>query len=98
MTMKKRATGKLGRRTVLKGALAAGAVAQWPLIVTPGKAQASQQIVFASFGGSYEEWLRKMFWEPFTAETGIKVIPTTGAGDLAKLKAMVTTEIGRAHV
>ena len=91
MTMKKRTAGKLRRRTVLKGALAAGAVAQWPLIVTPGKAQASQQIVFASYGGTYEEWLRKLFWDPFTAETGIKVIATTGAGDLAKLKAMVTT-------
>ncbi len=91
MADKNRKTGAFGRRRFLVGTAAAGAAASWPLIITPGKAQTSQQIVFASYGGSYEEWLRKLFWDPFTAETGIKIIATTGAGDLAKLKAQVAT-------
>ncbi|MHB1217760.1 MAG: hypothetical protein ACYC1L_06135, partial [Alphaproteobacteria bacterium] len=78
------------RRKFLIGAAAAGAAASWPLILTPGKARAAETLYIASYGGQYEEWLRKIFWDPFTADTGIKVV-ATAAMDMAKLKAGVTT-------
>lgn len=82
---------RLSRRTFLTSTAAAAAAASWPLILTPGKAKAAEQIVWASYGGTYEEWLKKIYWDPFTAATGIKVLTTTGAGDLAKLKAQVVS-------
>jgi putative spermidine/putrescine transport system substrate-binding protein len=81
----------VSRRTFVKSAAVAAGAASWPLILTPGKAKANEQIVWASYGGSYEEYSRKIYWDPFTAATGIKVIAATGGGDLAKLKAQVVS-------
>src|SRR5205809_167956 len=51
---------------------------------------AQQQIVVTSWGGAYQEAQRKAYFEPFTKETGIKVVEATGP-DAAKIKAMVAS-------
>ena len=80
------------RRRFLAGtaALTAGSAASWPLILTPGKAKASEQVVIALWGGSFTENMEKAYLKPFTAETGIPVL-AAGPPDGAKVKAMVTT-------
>ncbi len=57
-------------------------------LAEPGSAQ--QQIVVTSWGGAYQEAQRKAYFEPFTKETGIKVVEATGP-DAAKIKAMVSS-------
>ena len=56
----------------------------------PTSAQGKGQLVIVSWGGSYQEALRKAFFEPFQAETGIRIIEQSPPA-LAKVKAMVTT-------
>lgn len=51
---------------------------------------AQQQIVVTSWGGAYQDAQRKAYFEPFTKETGIKVVEATGP-DAAKIKAMVSS-------
>ncbi len=51
-----------------------------------------KKIVLLSWGGVWEEGIKKAFGDPFEKETGIKVF-YTGPYDLGKLKAMV--EAGR---
>ena len=53
-------------------------------------ASGQQQIVVTSWGGAYQDAQRKAYFEPFTKETGIKVIEATGP-DAAKIKAMVSS-------
>lgn len=80
------------RRRFLGGttALAAASAASWPLILTPGKARASEQIVIPSWGGAYAETLTEAFYKPFTQKTGIPII-VGPQPDLAKIQAMVKT-------
>jgi len=86
-----------GGRTVTRrrflagsGAAIAAAATGGPLILVPGKAKASEQLVVTSWGGAYEEGIKKVFAEPFTKETGIP-ITTINNADLAKVKAQVTS-------
>lgn len=51
-----------------------------------------KKLVIISWGGVWEEGIKKAFGDPFEKETGIKVI-YTGPYDLGKMKAMV--EAGR---
>lgn len=51
---------------------------------------AQQQIVVTSWGSAYQDAQRKAYFEPFTKETGIKVVEATGP-DAAKIKAMVAS-------
>jgi putative spermidine/putrescine transport system substrate-binding protein len=69
-------------------AVTAASAASWPLILTPGKAKASDQVVIALWGGSFTENVEKAYLKPFTAETGIPVL-AAGPPDGAKVKAMV---------
>lgn len=71
------------RRTFIAGAAALGIAA--PSLV---RAQSSQRIVFANWGGSWEAAMKKAWWEPFTKETGIQVVGATG-NTLGRLQAMV---------
>lgn len=77
------------RRALLTGAAVASA-ASWPLILTPGKAKASEQVVVPSWGGRYEETLIEAFYKPFEQETGIPVV-VGPQPDLGKIKAMAKT-------
>jgi putative spermidine/putrescine transport system substrate-binding protein len=54
-------------------------------------AQAEDQVVYInSSGGVLDDINRKVFWDPFTEATGIKVVASAPVDD-AKLKAMVTS-------
>jgi putative spermidine/putrescine transport system substrate-binding protein len=48
----------------------------------------SKELVICDFGGAFSDVLRKVYYDPFEKETGIKVIDTTSPS-VAKLKAMV---------
>lgn len=80
----------LSRRKALLTGAAAASAASWPLILTPGKAKASEQVVVPSWGGRYEETLIEAFYKPFEQETGIPVI-VGPQPDLGKIKAMART-------
>jgi putative spermidine/putrescine transport system substrate-binding protein len=51
----------------------------------------AEELVFASWGGAYQDAIRKAWIEPFTKETKITVTEDTGP-DAAKIKAMVDTK------
>jgi len=55
-----------------------------------GAAYAQDSLVIASYGGEYQDVQRKVFFEPFTAATGIKVIEASGIS-VAKVRSMVMT-------
>ena len=83
---------KLTRRNLLAsgaGAVAASVVS-WPLILIPGKAKASERLVFVSWGGRFSEAIEEAYTKPFTKETGIEVL-VAGGPDVAKVRAMVMT-------
>lgn len=48
----------------------------------------AEEIVIASYGGSFQDAQTEAFFKPFESATGIKIIGTTGTG-YAKVKAMV---------
>jgi putative spermidine/putrescine transport system substrate-binding protein len=55
-----------------------------------GQAAAAEELVFASWGGAYQEAIRKAWLEPFSKESGIEVLEDTSP-DMSKIKAMVET-------
>ncbi len=77
---------KLSRRRYLK-VLAGGIVGATigPAIV--GKAQTKGKVFISTTGGSAEEGFRRAWYDPFTKETGIEVVPTVITS--AKVIAMV---------
>ncbi|MFS8049615.1 extracellular solute-binding protein [Rhizobium sp. BR 314] len=60
---------------------------------TPGQALATETVVIATTGGAYDAALRKWWFDPFTAKTGIQVVSVaaTNAEMRAKAAAMVKT-------
>lgn len=74
----------LNRRKILLGGAALGSALAMPAIVRA----ADQEIVFATWGGSWEEAMRKAWFDPFTAKTGIAVKTITG-NTYGKIEAMV---------
>ena len=72
----------LTRRGILAGGAAAALAA--PRILRA----AEQQIVYASWGGSWQTALRKAWFDPFTAKTGIG-ITVVGGNDYGRIEAMV---------
>ncbi len=58
-------------------------------LFTPASAQDSLTVV--SWGGAYQDSVRKAFFEPFMKETGDKVIEEEFNGEIAKIRAMVET-------
>ena len=69
-------------RKILLAAVAAGS-----LLST---ASLAEDLVFASWGGTYQEAIRKVWLNPFSKETGVKVEEDTEP-EVAKIKAMVDT-------
>lgn len=53
-------------------------------------ASLAEDLVFASWGGTYQEAIRKVWLNPFSKETGVKVEEDTEP-EVAKIKAMVDT-------
>ena len=84
---------KITRRKIVKAGLAtvggvAAAAAVGPYVIRHGLAQSKEQIVITSWGGTFQEAVRKVYFEPFTKETGIEVVEHThGTKGLSKLKA-----------
>lgn len=74
----------ISRREFLAGMAAAGAAAAAPSIALG----ANDRLVFANYGGSWEQAMRKAWIEPFTKKTGIQVISASG-NTLGRLQAMV---------
>ncbi len=77
---------KIDRRKFTVGMLSASALAGTGRVAT---AQ-TQELVFASFGGAYQDAIRKAWIEPFTKATGIRVREDTNP-QIARIKAMVDT-------
>jgi len=77
------------RRQVGKFAAAAAVAATFPFGTR--RAGAAEQLVIASFGGQYQDAQRKAFFEPFTKETGIKIVEVSGVST-AKVRSMVMTK------
>jgi mannopine transport system substrate-binding protein len=50
-----------------------------------------RQVVIVTTGGSFEQNLRQFMYEPFTRETGIRVVPVSasGADQIARVQAMI---------
>jgi putative spermidine/putrescine transport system substrate-binding protein len=55
-----------------------------------GTQASAEEFVFASWGGTYQEAIRKAWLEPFAKETGIEILEDTQP-ETAKVKAMVDT-------
>lgn len=71
-------------KTVAIATIISAAIAFAPQIAS------ANQLVVVATGGGFEEALRKNFYDPFTAETGIEIIavPASVAEQNAKLRAM----------
>lgn len=67
-----------------------GASAALALPAMPARAQKGKELVFAGFGGAYQDGQTKAFFEPFEKQTGIRIVGTTGV-ELARLKAQVAS-------
>lgn len=52
-------------------------------------AQSTGNLVYAGFGGSYEQAIRTAVFDPFAQSSSVKVLTTTGGSDVAKATAMV---------
>ncbi len=92
--MKKNSTTRkrsVSRRGFLAGTAAAGTAVAGPLILTPGLAKAAPKLVFALWGGNYQEAMEAAFLKPFTKETGIEIV-VAGAPDMAKVRAQIKSK------
>ncbi len=76
------------RPRLLRRACASVLCAALALSAAPARAE---EMVFASWGGAYQDAVRKAWIEPFTKATGVTVTEDTSP-DLAKIKAMVDTK------
>jgi len=82
-----------GRRTLLRhAALAAGAAAAGPLVVTGRTIAQTRTLYVNSWGGSWTAAEETAFFRPFTEATGIRV-RTVAPVSYAKLKAQVQTGV-----
>jgi len=74
----------ISRRSMLK---LAGAAVVAPMIWVPNAEAAQERVVIRSPGGAYDDIRRKLIYDPFTEQTGIRVIPV--ATTTGKLEAML---------
>ena len=73
------------RRELLGAGVFAGLAAA---VARPRPAAAAGRVVYATWGGSWEQAIRKAWFEPFTKKTGTSVVSVTGP-DYGKIRAMV---------
>ncbi len=89
---KVREVARPSRRSVIRGGMAAAAgLAAGPLIMTPGRAQASSVLRVADDGGQTHEGRLEYYIRPYMEETGVEVQSFLGARGLARMSAMVQT-------
>ncbi|MDM0121105.1 ABC transporter substrate-binding protein [Variovorax arabinosiphilus] len=82
---------KPSRRNALKAAASGIVALAAPAIWTPARA-ASKRIVVRDDGGIYSQAYAAAFYKPFTAKTGIEVVPVqANAEPTAQIKSMVET-------
>ncbi len=82
----------LSRRAFLRrGGAAVAAAALGATAPAPARA-ASSSVVYAGFGGIYEQGIRQAVLTPFSQQTGTQVEVTTGASSIAKIRAMVAAK------
>ena len=74
------------RGSFLRGALALALVVG---VAVPRFAAAEEQVVVVGWGGVWQDAYRKALFEPFTKETGIKVIEEEFGGEYAKLTSQI---------
>ena len=65
--------------TIAAGIIAAFVVPAW----------AADSVTVVSWGGAYQDSVRKAFFEPFMKDTGDKVVEEEFSGEIAKIRAMV---------
>jgi len=70
--------------------LTSGSAAALALSVPSLRAQSKGRVVFGSWGGTWEAAMRKAWFDPFTAKTGIEVVTATG-NTYGKIQSMVET-------
>jgi putative spermidine/putrescine transport system substrate-binding protein len=80
----------LTRRGALKGAIATAAVigSGSKAVLAQNKKFNGKELVFASWGGQYQDSQKTSYADPFTAQTGAKVIQD-GPTDEARIRTMV---------
>ncbi len=59
--------------------------------ITSHPVLAAEELSIMASGGAWQDAQRKAWFEPFTEETGIKIVEQEYLGDLGKVKAMVDT-------
>src|SRR2546425_11198786 len=59
--------------------------------LVPASQPAQRKVTVVSWGGSYQDALREVFWKPYAKETGVTVVEDTWNGEVAKIRAMVDT-------
>ncbi|ACP23109.1 ABC transporter substrate-binding protein (plasmid) [Sinorhizobium fredii NGR234] len=73
---------------------AIGAVSMLALVATTAIAtnvRAEDKLTIASWGGAYQDSQAKAYFDPFSQETGTKIVTDEWSGETAKLKGMVET-------
>jgi putative spermidine/putrescine transport system substrate-binding protein len=73
---------------ITRSGISAAIAAAGMTALVPGAARGDQVVYINSSGGVLDDVNRKIYWDPFTQATGIKVIASAPV-DNAKLKAMV---------
>lgn len=73
----------------LKGAAGTVSALAIAVLLGAGAAQAEGEVVMQDPGGGYGEALRKVMYDPFTAETGIEVVTVQEARSGPRIKAQV---------
>ncbi len=74
----------VSRRSMLK---MAGVALAAPMLRVRNAEAAQERVIIRSPGGAYDDIRKKLIYEPFTKQTGIRVIPV--ATTTAKLEAMI---------
>ncbi|WP_407114671.1 ABC transporter substrate-binding protein [Bradyrhizobium sp. LMG 9283] len=75
---------------MVSGLAATGLVAGALIMIRP--ALAGNELRVVSWGGAYQEALRKAYFEPFTKSTGIKITEDAYSGESGKIRAMVESK------
>ncbi|WP_137933677.1 ABC transporter substrate-binding protein [Mesorhizobium comanense] len=75
---------KLARTSLIALAAATACIAM-------GRAALADELSIMASGGAWQDAQRKAWFEPFTKETGTKILEQEYLGDLGKVKAMVDT-------
>lgn len=80
----------LSRRGLLKVSGAALLAVPFAGSVTScSKSKSANEVIYAGYGGTYEQMMVKDQFTPFTKDSGIEVKVTTGGSDVSKIRTMV---------